>query len=164
MKLAVAYGSHLPVLMKLLSITDGDVLEMGTGLFSTPYLHWACFEKRRLVSYENSAQYYRYNKGYTYNNLLHEIHLIDTWDEADIERPWDIALIDHSPEMRRKEDIKRLANFAKYIVVHDTQPATEHEYDYHEIYPLFKYRYDFTKHPANTSVLSNLVDLADLNI
>src|SRR3990167_11435146 len=107
MRINKAWSSHLPILIKLLSITDGDVLEMGIGFYSTPYLHWACFEKRRLVSYENNPQYYRYNKGYTYGNPLHEMYLIDSWDQADIERPWDVALIDHSPEMRRQEEAKR---------------------------------------------------------
>jgi hypothetical protein len=34
--------------------TDGDVLELGLGVFSTPYLHYQCIlSKRKLVSYEN---------------------------------------------------------------------------------------------------------------
>ena len=36
-------GTHLPVLMDIVSKTDGPILEIGTGVFSTPYLHWACF-------------------------------------------------------------------------------------------------------------------------
>jgi hypothetical protein len=52
-------GSHLPLLMKLLDQTNGPVLELGMGLFSTPFLHWACYEKKRsLVSYENKKDFY----------------------------------------------------------------------------------------------------------
>ena len=162
MKLTLAYSTHIPVLMKLLSVTNGDVLEMGMGLYSTPFLHWACMDKRKLVSYENSPQYHRYFKSYA--TPLHEMHFVDNWDEADIERPWDIAFIDHSPEERRKEDVKRLANHAKYLVVHDTEPAHEEVYHYSEIFPLFKYRYDFENPRSNTSVLSNTVDLSGFSV
>ena len=143
-------------------MTSSDVLEMGIGIYSTPYLHSACLDKRRLVSYENNPQYYKYFK--SYSSPLHQIHLVDNWDKADIEKPWDIALIDHSPESRRKEDIKRLAGFAKYLVVHDSEPQHEDLYGYSQIFRLFKYRYDFVNPRANTSVLSNLVDLHNLKI
>lgn len=143
-------------------MTDGDVLEMGIGLFSTPYLHWACLDKRKLVSYENNPQYYRYFK--SYNGELHEMKFVQDWDQADIEHPWDIAFVDHSPESRRKEDVKRLANFARYLVLHDTEPAREELYGYSEVFPLFKYRYDFVNPRSNTSILSNFNNLENLNI
>ena len=48
-------GSHLPVLIKMVLMTDGPILELGTGFFSTPVLHWLCAEKKRkLVSYDSS--------------------------------------------------------------------------------------------------------------
>lgn len=162
MMVTAAWSSHLPVLMKLISITQGPVLEMGTGIYSTPYLHWACFEKRKLISYENDQNYIRYNRGF--RNDLHKIIFVDDWDKADIEKPWDIVLIDHEPSPRRITDIKRVANFAKYIVVHDTQPEIEPQFRYNEIYPLFESRYDFKKHPANTTILSNFIDLTNLVI
>ena len=162
MVISSRWSSHLPVLMKLLSITDGDVLEMGMGLYSTPYLHWACFGKRKLVSFENDEKYIRYNSGFASD--LHEIIFVEDWDKTDIEKPWDVALVDHSPGERRIIDIKRLANLAKYIVVHDTEPESEPKHHFSEIYPLFKYRYDFKKYPPRTSVLSNLINLKSLNI
>ena len=42
MKIFAGWGSHLPVLIHLMNHTTGDVLELGTGLYSTPYLHHAC--------------------------------------------------------------------------------------------------------------------------
>ena len=41
------WSSHLPVLIKLMAMTSGDVLEVGTGIYSTPFLHWACFSQGR---------------------------------------------------------------------------------------------------------------------
>jgi preprotein translocase subunit YajC len=54
------YGSHLPILIKLVEMTDGPILELGSGLFSTLFLHWACFlKKRKLVSYDNDEEFYK---------------------------------------------------------------------------------------------------------
>ncbi|HLG90830.1 MAG TPA: hypothetical protein VI336_01570 [Candidatus Saccharimonadales bacterium] len=157
------WGSHLPVLMRIISITDGDVLEMGMGLYSTPYLHWACFNKRKLVSYDNEPEYFNMNK--EYKDALHEVHFVDDWDKADIEKPWDLALIDHGPPERRGEDIMRLANLVKYIIVHDTHWKQDKHYHYKEnVFPFFKYRYDYEEVRPTTTVLSNLVDLKDFQV
>ncbi len=161
MRVSVNYGTHLPALIRTLSLTNGDVLELGTGVFSTPFLHyWCLLNKRKLVSYDNSAEW----NGWVdyYKGPYHEINYVDDWDKADIERPWDVVLVDHSPDFRRKVDIKRLANYAKYIVIHDTNKTYYHTYSYHEIYPLFKYRKIWKEDNRRTDVLSNLVDLENL--
>ena len=150
------WGSHLPVLAKALSVTTGDVCELGMGPFSTPYLHWLCFNKRKLVSYESNREFYDLN--IQYNEGTHEVHFIDSWDQAVLEKPWDVVLIDHAPSRRRIVDIKRLAPFAKYIVVHDTQRNYKF-CDYKQIYPLFKYRYDYKEAIPWTTVLSNFAEL-----
>jgi hypothetical protein len=165
MKIIKAWGSHLPILMKLVSITDGDILELGTGLYSTPYLHWACFPTRRtLVSYDNNLSYIRYMNQYL--EPFHQIIAVENWDDINIEKPWDIAFIDHAPDFRRKEEAKRLANCAKYVVIHDSDPTSggKRAYKYDEIYPFFKYRYDYTETSPNTTVLSNFVDLTNFKI
>lgn len=159
MKFNSHYSSHLPVLIKALLITQGDVLELGTGIFSTPIIHWLCVPHKRYVySLEYDPKYLAMveNFGCEY----HKIEIIQDWDKADIEKPWDVVLVDHSPGERRKVEIARLANLAKYIVAHDTEWRDERHYHYKEIYPLFKYRYDYY-HKPYTTVLSNLVDLKD---
>jgi hypothetical protein len=161
MRLSLHWGSHLPVLIKLMSMTDGPVLEMGGGFFSSPYLHWACYEKKReLVTYENVPKFYDIEK--CLESDFHKIIKVETFDEALIERPWDIVLIDQWPPERRKEDIKRLANWAKYIVVHDTERNQNHHYHYDEIYPLFKYNYKFRGAKPHTSILSNFVEVNNI--
>lgn len=161
MKVKPEYGSHIPVLIKLVGMTTGDVLEMGTGLFSTPFLHWACFG-RNLYSYDNDAEYVKLWR--KFQSETHRIILVENWDEAEIERPWDIALIDHAPGDRRVVDIKRLANWAKYIVAHDTRWKEDRHYHYKQVFPMFKYRYDHSVCSAHTSILSNLVDLSGFTI
>lgn len=155
------YGTHLPALLKVMSLTDGDVLELGTGVFSTPLLHYLCMlNGRNLVSYDNDAKWDKW-VGY-YRAPFHKILYVDNWDDADIERPWDVALVDHSPSIRRKEDIRRLANHAKYIVVHDTTKTYYHTYKYHEIWDLFQYRKVWDGDQRRADVFSNFVDLKDL--
>ena len=161
MKYYTHWGTHLPILMKIIGITDGAVLELGMGMWSSPYLHWACFEKKReLVSCEANLEYLRMFKWFSHNDY-HKMIAIKDWDKAPIERPWDVVLVDHD-DIRRSIEIKRLANYAKYIIVHDTDPKAALGYEYPKIWPLFKYRYDYTKVSPNTSVLSNLVDLSNL--
>jgi hypothetical protein len=163
-KTTAGWGSHLPVLMKVMSITDGPVLEMGMGIFSTPYLHWACFSaKRKLCSFDNDPDYF--NQNHEYCNDYHEVTLVTDWDKIDIDKPWDVVLVDHAPCLRRKVDIMRLADLAKFIVVHDTDWHQNKHYDYRKaVFPFFKYQYWFTEFRPKTTVLSNLVDLKDFKV
>lgn len=153
-----AWSTHMPMLMAVVERTDGPILEIGTGIFSTPYLHWHCFrEKRTLVSYENSEKFYDGQLQFAAD--FHTINFVKNWDEAKIESPWAVALIDHGPEDRRKVEIARLASHAEYIVAHDSERVWRRKYRYDEVYPLFKYRYHFIDVKPNTVVLSNFHDL-----
>uniref|UniRef100_A0A6H1ZSI1 Methyltransferase n=1 Tax=viral metagenome TaxID=1070528 RepID=A0A6H1ZSI1_9ZZZZ len=156
-------GSHLPVLIKLVLMTEGPILELGTGFFSTPVLHWLCAEKKRtLVSYESSAKYIEVAKNYLAD--FHEIHLVEDWAKIDISQHWNIVLIDHGPGPQRKVEFARVANNADYVVVHDSEPNNDKYYKYSEVAPLYKYRYDYDKLYPNTSVFSNFKNLSNLDI
>lgn len=160
MNISKGLFSHQYALMRVLPVTTGDVLEMGIGIGSTPFLHWACYEKRRLVSYETNPKYYRLLKDHSYG--LHEIHLIEDWELASIEKPWGVAFIDHAPNERRHVDVIRLKDYAKYIVIHDTNPKYDNRYYYSEIYPLFKYVRHYKVARTHVGVLSNFVDVGEL--
>ena len=156
------WGSHIPVLVKVFEISQGPILELGTGVFSTPILHTLCLSKdRQLVSYENDPYYFERHGDFRTDK--HQIILVSNWDDIKIENTfWNVALIDHKPEERRKTEVKRLANNTKYIILHDSESRNEKLYKYSEIYPLFKYRFDYTACYPHTTVLSNFVDLSDL--
>ena len=159
MKFHPKYSSYIPLLLKALSEVPGDVLEMGTGPVSTPLLHWVCLEyKRLLVSYENSPRFFgmaKHSEG-----PFHHVLFVNEWDEADIEKEWGVALIDHAPAERRHIDIRRIATLAKAIVIHDSQGRANHHYHYSEIYSLFKYRGVWAKARPYTTALSNFVDVS----
>ncbi len=155
MRVSIRYGSHLPLLMAAVQATRGPVLELGAGVFSTPILHWLCtLAERELVTYDNDMKYL--NWAHNYANEYHALVHVANWGDADIERPWAVALVDHSPSERRVVEIKRLAPFARYIVVHDTNGRYERHYHYSTIWPLFPYHYTYAVVEPGTTVLSAL--------
>ncbi len=142
-----------------MSLTQGDVLEMGAGFFSTPTLHWLCIlQRRQLLTLENDKRWHRWFST-AYSSKYHQVSYVDNWEKAEIDKPWDVAIVDHSPDSRRTEDIKRLANRAKYIIIHDSNSRYSRNYHYDQIYPIFKYKFDFTDAEPSTTVLSNFVKL-----
>lgn len=162
-------GSHLPILMKIMAMTDGPVLELGMGLFSTPYLHWACYDsQRKLVSCDTHKEFmgmfiFDDPREAGNNYQFHKFIQVENknWDAIDLSGHWSVVLVDHHPGKRRREEMKRLANNADYIVVHDTDQKNDWYYKYAEYFPLFKYRYDTLIYPR-TTVLSNFKELSNL--
>src|SRR3954465_681875 len=56
-------STHFPLLIKLVQMTQGPILELGSGLFSTPLLHWLCFEQEReLHTWEKYEHYLDFAK------------------------------------------------------------------------------------------------------
>lgn len=155
MKLSPRYASHLPVLVQALGKTSGPVLELGMGAYSTPILDAICeLEHRPLTSIDNDWAVVKWAKT-RYNGPQHEITYVRDWADTQIEKPWGVALVDHSPGPRRKVDIARLADYAGYIIIHDSNGRYNGEYDYASIYPLFKYKLDWAAINPSTTVLSN---------
>ena len=149
-------ATHIPVLIKAVHMSTGPILELGSGPFSTALLHSLAIDMdRELITYENGRSYYE-----RYSNMQggnHKVFFVDDWDKLDISyKHWGVALVDHSPDTRRRIEIKKLANCADYIVAHDSDEKNDEKYHkYSEIYPLFKYHYDYKKQVPNTVVLSN---------
>lgn len=156
------FGTHIPVLIKILEISVGPVLELGMGVFSTPLLHTLCAKNNRLlVSFESDQDYVRGHRDFRTD--LHKINFVENWDDVKIEdEKWGVVFIDHDPTSRRHIEARALANTAKFVVIHDSEPNRNCKYD--EIYHLFKYRFDYKESTPWTTILSNFVDLTDLKI
>lgn len=153
------YATHLPALMRALERTSGPVLELGMGLFSTPYLHYACLlAGRLLVSYESDAAWAA--RFEMYRGGGHHIKLVNDWKYLVVIGMWSVALIDHT-DSHRAPAIAALANHAQYIVAHDANGRFDKLYRYSTVYPLFKYRTVWDRDARHTVVLSNFVDLQD---
>ena len=150
-----AYTTHMPMLIKAVQLTKGPVMELGSGLFSTPLLHWLCKkDSRKLVTYENMLEYYPFARQFRSRN--HHVRLIDSWDKIDVETHWSVVMIDHKPAERRAIDAIRLRDKADYIVLHDTERSV---YGYDKIWPHFKYIYHWKSCKPWTTVVSNFKNL-----
>lgn len=155
-------GSHLPVLMKIVNMTQGPILELGCGLYSTNPLHWACHStKRRLVTYENNPDYFGFIKAY--ENDFHEVHCINDWSSIDISEPWSVAFVDHEPASRRAVEIKRLSH-AEYVVAHDANNKDDRKYRYSTILKLYKYHLRYAGANPHTTIFSNKHDVRSIVI
>lgn len=154
--------THIPLLVRVFDISKGDVLEVGTGYFSTLILHWlATVTKRQVYSYESRK--YWYERAKVYETEFHHIVFAPDWDKADFgKKHWGMVFIDHGPDIRRPKEIAKLYRKCDYMVVHDTEPARDKQYGYSAIYPLFKYRYDYKKVKPWTSVFSNTKKLDNI--
>jgi len=153
-------ASHLPTLVRAYDISKGDILELGTGYFSTLMLDWlSAITDRKVVSYETNPDWYARAK--KLQSSYHDVIFVESWDKVPFEeKHWGLAFIDCDPHASRATAIERLKDNADYIVAHDTEPRSEKGYNYPRIYPLFKYRFDDKRVMPWTSVFSNFHSLA----
>jgi len=161
-ELKASEGSHIPVIIKVMQISDGPVLELGTGMNSTSVFHWLCNEQgREIDSYESNKMFHRH--AWNYHTDWHRIHKVEDWDkDLKIDKHWGVVFIDHAPGKRRVEELIRVANNAEFVIVHDTEKKSDWHYNYSRGFPNYKYRFDYTKAYPHTSVLSNFRDLSEL--
>jgi len=145
------FASHYPILVKAIQSTTGPVMELGTGMFSTPLLHWLCLG-RKLVSCESHPEYIEFAK--QYETLFHKVIKIDNWLKLQLEK-YSVVFIDHTPTPRKRGDDAIRFTDAELVVLHDTG-RHESKYGYEKVFPLFKYKYE----KNNTTVLSNSIDVS----
>jgi hypothetical protein len=164
----ITYGSHQAVLVQALrKAPAGPIAELGTGIFSTPLLHWLClWQGLRLVSFESVPEFVDLFNIWRYPPHWngHELIMVDDWAKAPLEQPWAVAFVDHEPASRRAPDARRLLDWATYVVVHDSGWWDDrHSHLRRDLFPYAKYRYDYrpTAAKMQTTVLSQTVDLSD---
>lgn len=116
----MAWGSHLPVLLAAIGETNGAVLEMGIGHFSTPHLHAICGAQRRwLVSIEEDNKWFQ--NFVKYDSAHHEMCRLDYKAALDsmATTRWSVAFLDFSPGEKRADAFARLIGCSQFVVVHD---------------------------------------------
>jgi hypothetical protein len=151
------WTTYMGVLVKVLLMSQGDVIELGAGPFSTPLLHWICKDMNRLlVSYENRQDYYNYAR--QYQSRLHRIRLVKSWDEVETKTHRGVVFVDHAPGARRTIDAVRFRDSADYLVLHDTEVDSY----YQNIWQYFKHIYTWRECQPWVSVVSNFKDLSGL--
>lgn len=150
-----AYTTYIGVLMKVVLISEGGVVELGVGPFSTPLLHWSCKDmNRRLISYEIDPEYYTYAR--QFRSRLHRIVLVKNWDEVNSKAHCGVVFIDHSPFDRRGVEAIKFKDSADYIVMHDT----ECKRPFRNVWSNFRHTYTWKQCRPWVSVVSNFKDLS----
>jgi len=155
------YDSHRPLLWEALEATSGQIVEMGCGYGSTPFLtEYAKEHSRELISGENNYGWYIKMKG-----AYPHIKLFQDWNTLHHECPApDVVFIDHAPGERRKIDISHFADKAKIIVCHDTEPAADHGYKMRAELKKFKYMIDYETDGAWATAVSNFIDVTKFDL
>lgn len=138
MSVAVQYQSHLPALLACIAVTDGPVLELGVGHFSTPHLHALCLAtKRNLVSVEQNKEWHvefkkydhietRHSHRFSHAVMFGEYIEVLTRSSISYIAPWSVAFIDGSPGGKARADLfKHLLPLSEFVVVHDAQKDAE---------------------------------------
>lgn len=151
------YTTHMGVLIKAVQASDGDVIEMGGGPFSTPLLHWLCkLYGRKLTTYEHARDYYDYERNF--QSKEHRIRLVTDWNKIKPVR-CGVLFIDHHPSARRGIDAIRFKDHADYIVLHDAERDVKYGYDWTR----FKHVYIWKECKPWTAVVSNKYGLEHFN-
>ena len=157
------YGTHVCPLITAVVNTDGPILEMGCGDYSTPLLHALCSPKKRmLVSTDTDLQWL--SLFLDLENNWHTFYFIseNAWDRIGNDMHWSVVLIDHRPALRRVVDIERLRSKTDIFVVHDTELSAAQYYNYETTFSSFKYRYDYKRYATQTTLLSDRIDVEQL--
>ncbi len=152
-------GTHFPVLAAAVAGTEGPILELGCGHYSTPMLHqMGLLLNRRVVTVETDAAWMR-----LFEDMSSELHVFkhigeNEWERYPIEgRHWGVAFVDCKPGEYRKILVTRLKDHATYIVVHDTE--TDHntgaDYGLEPVFETFLYRSDYCRYRPYTTVVSD---------
>lgn len=144
-------SSYLDTLKKVITKSDGPVLELGCGDYSTNELHKLCeAQGKKLVSCENDKKWY--DKFNHYNSPQHEVKFIDGWEQSNIDGEWGVVFVDSAPAESRAPMIRRYADKTQYMVVHDTEDPL---YGFEDDLARFKYRFDCKICRPWTTVVSN---------
>lgn len=155
MDTTTGYWTHQAPLINAVLHTEGVILELGSGDYSTPLLHELCRPtKRRLITCDSEESWLTY-----YLPLVtdwHDLILVKDWD--DINGHFGLVFIDHVTE-RRVVDLRRLKSFTDVFVVHDSEK--QRWYKYGDSFSTFKFRYDYTLYTKRTTLLSDKINVAN---
>lgn len=153
------WENHKPMLLLGLTLSGGDVIELGSGESSTEYLRRYCKDAGRLFfSYDNNRQWADITKAAWVNDWDHPCRFDPV---GGIWRKCGLLFVDHAPGEHRKVAVERMKDKADIIVIHDTEEGGAGDYKFDTIWHLFKYRLNYNKTGggAGATAVSNTIDL-----
>ena len=154
----MGWSTHMPVLIKMANLTKGPIMEIGSGIYSTPLLHWLCVEtKRHLVTFESDKDFIKLAKEYESED--HRVQFVEDYLTIPNTDRYSFIFIDHSGHSRGKT-VVHFKDSADYIVIHDSNVVGKNMYQI--AFPEFKYRKDYNLFIPWTTVVSNTRNLDNL--
>jgi len=160
-----ANATHIGILAGMVAKTTGPVVELGVGHYSTPVLHYMSQVGRPTLSVETNKEWCEYFAN-QYQNRIHEFYCTENKlvsvdffsNEQYKDIKWDVAFVDNGPETDRAKCVQLLRDKAKYIVVHDSEPAAV-AYNWGGIWDTFKHRYYWDFYGNGTIVVSDTEEI-----
>lgn len=177
------YSTHQALLTAAMLRTDGRILEMGGGWYSTPLISaFAHVQGRRAFTVETSEYVYNIFKPWG-ESERHKVLKIDGYDFDQVgkfkaqpghskghyielqraflerltrdllDRRWAVVFVDQAPGFLRVPAIEFFADRADYIITHDTEHVQH--YGFEPCLSRFRYRWDFQLHKPNATIVSN---------
>jgi hypothetical protein len=150
------FATHMPVLLAFLEHTNGPVLELGSGWFSTPIV--SAFATDRLVrTIETNPEWYVRVAGLgIYQPITqhrHQFLFVPDYNDAMIlDQQWDVVILDHEPPPRRGHDALVLRDRCRFMIGHDSEHP---DYRYAEAFDQFRYRFTDSRRLPWTTVVSD---------
>ena len=145
---------YRPFLLLALELTKtGNILELGCGHGSTPFLKsYSELNKRNLYSYD-------FNKEWA-DKFPGAISVNGDWENSDyLDRDYSVALIDESPAAHRGKAIIELIDKVDIFVAHDTEPKWENSYKMSSGWSLYKYVSHYKRFYIWSTIFSNEHDV-----
>ena len=147
------FCNHRPLLLLALELTQGKVIEFGSGNGSTPYLSRYCeASNREFKSYESNIEW-AVKMGSTY---------VKDWEDEKLYQSCGLFFCDHAPGEDRHIAVRRFFVKADIIVCHDSELGGAGDYKFEPVFKLAKYQLHFnrTGGGAGASMISNKIDLS----
>lgn len=146
-----AVGTFMPALRWVVERTDGPILELGGGYFSTPYLHEQTPE-RLVVTYEGWSSEWMKLLAQRFMSPRH-VFISDMKDC--LTYGWSVVLVD-CEGWNRLPFFRLWKTIGDTFVIHDSQDPWIPEEELRG----FEYRYDFDDNPR-TTLLSRTLDVRE---
>ena len=158
--LHLAYGSHSIALLPCLHWTQGPVLEVGAGCYSTSLLSLYS-QSRYCRTMESDWHWLEKVKAFfpascdLSENRGHEFQYVENYRDAVMEdRSWDIVFIDQGDHASRVETALRMKEKSRLVILHDTEHA-----NLDSALNGYRYRYDLKTIFPHTGIASQVDDL-----
>jgi hypothetical protein len=173
-----SWGTHLPVIAKILSQTKGSVLELGPGLYSTPIIsQMLAGSGRPYFGVDTDPVWVEEilrNKWLA--DPSHVVRRVSSyrediiWDSDDPigmgnRNRWNVVFLDCFPDEIRYgllKDMKDGKLLATIIICHDTSPNMDKRMGLRPLLGTFKHRFTYDRLMPWTDVVSDTIDVREL--